>query len=151
MKNFFAQKELDRIRWVWNEGRKTALTNALIEVMKTNKKAKAPTQPLRGSALARAAYKHILAHRETWIQSRFHCGTKSCFAGHCQVLAGFKRCYDTARSDACQALGIGECYPAVFLCSARLSTIRKFVANLARWERLQRRAIQQFTETISTL
>jgi hypothetical protein len=119
--------------------------------MKTNKKAKAPTEPLRGYALAKAAYKQIREHPETWYQGRWHCGTQSCFAGHCQILAFGYRSDRTAREDACNALGIGDVYPVVFMSCARLSTIRKFVANLGRWEKLKRQAAQQFTAALSTL
>lgn len=68
----------------------------------------APLKPLRGGALARAAVNQILLHPETWDQSAWHneCGTKHCFAGWCQILAGKKANDDTAEEDAMEALGL---------------------------------------------
>ena len=42
--------------------------------------------PLRGPALLRIVVNQILAHPETWDQTRWHCGTTHCVGGWCQVL-----------------------------------------------------------------
>ena len=59
-------------------------------------------QKLRGAALLATAVNHILAHPETWDQQEWHCGTKHCIAGHCELLATGKETRYT--SDIAQEL-----------------------------------------------
>jgi hypothetical protein len=47
-----------------------------------------PVVELRGPALLATAVNEILAHPETWDQRHWHCNTKHCVFGHCQILAG---------------------------------------------------------------
>ena len=46
------------------------------------------TKPLRGKALLRAAINQIIQNPKTWNQRSYHCGTKHCVAGWCQILGG---------------------------------------------------------------
>ena len=46
------------------------------------------TKPLRGKALLKAAINQILANPKQWDQETYHCGTKHCVAGWCQILGG---------------------------------------------------------------
>lgn len=42
-------------------------------------------KPLRGVRLLHAAVKQIVEHPETWNQKVYHCGSKHCVAGWCQI------------------------------------------------------------------
>lgn len=106
------------------------------EKVKTKKATKA--KPLRGGALARAAVNQILLHPETWDQSSWHsdCGTKHCFGGWCQILAGKKADNDTAEEDAAKALGLdfeneddSEIMDRVFYGGATLDQLYGFAAT----------------------
>lgn len=62
---------------------------------------------LRGAELLRAAVNNILDHPETFDQTQWHCGTKHCIAGHCQILGGRPQ-NSRAASDAEEMLGISK-------------------------------------------
>src|SRR5689334_21821940 len=53
-------------------------------------------EELRGVKLLHAAVKQILDHPETWSQADWHCGSKHCVAGWCQILGGDTDHTDTA-------------------------------------------------------
>ena len=61
---------------------------------------------LRGNELLRAAINQILAHPETWNQRDWHCGTRHCFGGWCQVKAGEKETDYAVKSDLARNAGI---------------------------------------------
>lgn len=64
-------------------------------------------EPLRGPELLRAAVNQIIEHPDTWNQSKWHCGTRHCIAGWCQVLAG-KIQTDQANSDMRDLVGLSD-------------------------------------------
>lgn len=49
---------------------------------------------------------YIIDHPEEWGQSRWHCGTKHCFFGHCQILAGRPANDDVCHEEVQELLGI---------------------------------------------
>lgn len=65
-------------------------------------------EPLRGPELLRAAVNHIIENPDTFDQSRWHCGTKHCIAGHCQILAGKNPIESNAMKDAQEAIGLSD-------------------------------------------
>jgi hypothetical protein len=56
--------------------------------MSKKKKPAKKSKPLRGKALLRAAMNQIILHPEKWDQTTYHCRTKHCLAGWCQILGG---------------------------------------------------------------
>lgn len=117
--------------------------------MKTKNITKA--KPLRGGALARAAVNQILLHPETWDQSQWHneCGSKHCFAGWCQILAGKEPNCDMAEEDAMKALGLSfdnedesEIVDRVFYGGATLDQLYGFAATHG----VKRKDLKPFTE-----
>ncbi|MDE2000043.1 MAG: hypothetical protein KGI52_14085, partial [Burkholderiales bacterium] len=64
------------------------------------------TYPPRNIERIRAILEHLEAHRETWYQARWHCGTTHCFAGHAQIAAGKAPDDDTASADAREWLSL---------------------------------------------
>ena len=90
---------------------------------------------LTGEKLAKAAVNQILSHPETWDQSTWHseCGTKHCFAGWCQILAGKPKDSEKAKQDAKEALGLTEFEAGHFFrATCSLSELHALAANFNR-------------------
>ena len=88
------------------------------------------TEPLRGEKLLKTVVNQILAHPETWYQGNWHCGTKHCIAGWCQILSGKPQNSDSAASDAQEALGISDTDASfLFRSSCTISEAYYFAAN----------------------
>jgi len=73
---------------------------------------------------------HIKAHPETWKQSKWHCGTSHCFAGHAQIMAGNAPNNKTVRRDARIFLGLTR-YEAdrMFASSRSIADFEAFLSD----------------------
>jgi hypothetical protein len=89
-------------------------------------------QKLRGVELFKTGFNKILANPECWNQSDWHCGSKHCFFGHLQLLAGGVETTDNIVNEVANYLQIST-EDATWL-SARSRTlpqIRRFGVTLS--------------------
>ena len=75
------------------------------------------TEELRGPKLLATAVNKVLENPECWDQKTWHCGTKHCIGGWCQILGGRRESEAGVMGDVIELLGISRA-DAEWLCSA---------------------------------
>ncbi len=75
-----------------------------------------------------AVLDRIKANPCSWDQSKWHCGTTHCFAGHAQIMAGKPIDDATVRRDARMYLGLKQCDASVlFRSDATIEDFEEFL------------------------